>query len=429
MCLKFKIKGIYMEAKREVYLNRLIQKKNNPYIKIITGVRRCGKSFLLKTLYSAYLYSQGVNKDQIIIIELDDDKFEDLRDRKALREFVENKAYDENKQYYIIIDEVQMVEDFEGTIISLNNHTNYDVYITGSNSKFLSKDISTRFKDRGVEIRVHPLSYSEFYESYAGDKRFALNEYLTYGGMPYLLNEQDETEKKRYLNNLINNTYLTDVIERNNIRLSEELSALFDILCSTTGSLVNPNSLSGTLLAQKHIKISNDTIYSYITSLEDAFLFESAKRFNIKGKQYFTTPFKCYPEDVGLRNARINFRQLDRGFGIETVVYNELRSRGYLVDVGMLETRERTIEGKQLKKQKEIDFIAREGSKEYYIQVMDVIPTGQHGNNEYDNLLKIPGSFKKIAVINLNFKSYWDENGILIISLEEFLLNKNSLNL
>ena len=417
-----------MQAKRNLYLNKLIQKKHNPYIKIITGIRRCGKSYLLKTLYCDYLYSVGVKKEQILIIELDDDKFEDLREKRTLREYVESKCCDESLQYYIFIDEVQMVKDFEGTIISLNNHQNYDIYITGSNSEFLSKDISTKFKDRGTEIRIHPLSYREFYDAYEGDKHFALNEYLAYGGMPYLLNEPDEREKIRYLSELINKTYLTDVVERNHVRLPEELSLLFDVLCSTTGSLVNPGSLAGTLLSEKHVKIDSETVFSYIGYLEDAFIFETARRFNIKGKQYLTTPFKYYPEDVGLRNARINFRQMDQGFGIETVVYNELRSRGYLVDIGLLETRERNKEGKQVYKQKEVDFIARLAGKEFYIQVMEQIPSGQHKLNEYDSLLKVPGSFKKIAVINLPFKSYTDENGILNISLEEFLLDADSLN-
>lgn len=214
-----------MQSKREFYLNRLIQKKQSPYIKIVTGIRRCGKSYLLKTLFCDYLLSQGITKDQIIVVELDDDRFEEQRDKRILRTYIEEKASDDTKQYYIIIDEVQMVKDFEGTIISLNNHSNYDVYITGSNSEFLSKDISTRFKDRGVEIRIHPLSYEEFYEVYEGDKHFALQEYLTYGGMPYLLNETDDAEKIRYLTNLIDRTYLTDVVERNYLRRPEELSA------------------------------------------------------------------------------------------------------------------------------------------------------------------------------------------------------------
>ena len=418
-----------MQARRTAYLNRLIQKRHTPYIKIITGVRRCGKSYLLKTLYCEYLHSVGVEKDQILLIELDDDRFEELRDKKALREYVEQHCCDDDRQYYVIIDEVQIVKDFEGTIISLNNHPNYDVYITESNSEFLSKDISTRFKDRGTEIRIHPLSYSEFYDAYDGDKHLALRDYLTYGGMPYLLNEPDESEKIRYLQNLIKHTYLTDVVERNKVRLPEELSNLFDVMCSTAGSLVNPSSLAGTLLAEKHVKIDSETVFSYIGYFENAFLFESARRYNIKGKEYLTTPFKCYPEDIGLRNARINFRQTDAGFGIETVVYNELRGRGYLVDVGLLETRERNKAGKQVYKQKEVDFIARMASKEYYIQVMDRIPDGQHASNEYDSLRKVPGSFRKIAIANTPVRPYTDETGILIISLEEFLLNPDALNL
>ena len=418
-----------MIIKRDRYLQKLVERRHSSYIKIITGIRRCGKSYLLKVLYYNYLLSQGINKNQIIIVELDDDRFEDVRDKKKLREYIEAKASDNNTQYYIFIDEVQIVKDFEGTIISLNNHNNYDVYITGSNSEFLSKDISTRFKDRGSEIRIHPLSYEEYYYAYQGDKRFALRDYLTYGGMPRLFDEKTEADKISYLNNLINSTYLSDVVERNNLRLPEEMSSLFDMLCSMTGSLISPSSIAGTLQADKHIRIDDETVFAYIQYLEDAFIFERAKRYNIKGKEYLKTPFKFYPEDVGLRNARINFRQQDRGFGIENVVYNELRNRGYAVDVGLLETRERNSEGKQVYKQKEVDFIARFASKEYYVQVMDEVPEGQHKNNEYSNLIKVPGSFRKIAVINKPFKSYTDESGILIISLEEFLIDQDSLNL
>lgn len=418
-----------MIINRDRYLQKLIERRHSSYIKIITGIRRCGKSYLLKTLYYNYLLSQGVDKGQIIIVELDDDRFEDLREKKALREYIESKASDNSKQYYIFIDEVQIVKDFEGTIISLNNHDNYDVYITGSNSEFLSKDISTRFKDRGSEIRVHPLSFEEYYNAYQDDKRYALRDFLAYGGMPRLFDEKTEADKISYLNNLINRTYLSDVIERNNLKLPEEMGTLFDLLCSSTGSLISPSSIAGTLQAEKHIKIDSETIFSYIQYLEDAFIFEKARRYNIKGKEYLKTSFKLYPEDVGLRNARINFRQQDKGFGIENVVYNELRNRGYAVDVGMLETRQRNSQGKQIYKQNEVDFIARFASKEYYIQVMNEVPENKHGNNEYFNLININNSFKKIAVINTPFKSYYDENGILIISLEEFLIDYNSLDL
>lgn len=418
-----------MRISRDEYLGQLIQRKHSPYVKIVTGVRRCGKSYLLKTLFRDHLRADGVSDGQIVVVELDDDKFEDQRDRKALREYVERKAPDARTQYYIILDEIQMVEAFEGAVISLNNHANYDVYITGSNSKFLSRDIATRFKDRGIEIRMHPLSYLEFYGAYAGDKRFALQEYLTYGGMPYLFDEPDEASKMRYLENLISQTYLSDVVERNDVRLPEEMGALFDVLCSTTGSLVNPSGIAGTLQAERHVKITGETVYAYIKHFEDAFLFERARRYDIKGKAYLKTPAKYYPEDVGLRNARINFRQNDIGFGIENVVYNELRGRGYAVDVGLLECRERDGRGRQVYKQREVDFVARLGSREYYIQVMDRVPAGQHGDNEYDSLRKVPGSFRKIAVVNAPFKAYVNEDGILVVSLEEFLLDKGSLDM
>jgi predicted AAA+ superfamily ATPase len=418
-----------MKIARDGYLNQLIQRRHSPYVKIITGVRRCGKSYLLNRLYAEYLHSEGVSDEQMIVIELDDDRFEPLRGKKALREYVEEQASDENIQYYIILDEIQMVDEFEGTVVSLNNHANYDVYITGSNSRFLSKDISTRFKDRGVENRIHPLSYSEFYGAYEGDKRFALQEYLTYGGMPHLFDEPDEASKIRYLDNLITQTYLSDVVEHNDVRLPEEMGSLFDVLCSITGSLVNPSGIAGTLRAEKHVKATDKTVYTYIQYLEDAFLLERARRYDIKGKAYLKTPAKYYPEDVGLRNVRLNFRQNDIGFGIENVIYNELRARGYAVDVGMLECRESGNDGKLLYKQLEVDFIARLGSREYYIQIMDRIPSGKHGNNEYDSLRKVPGSFRKIVVVNMPFKAYVNDDGILVGSLEEFVLNKDSLNL
>ena len=418
-----------MRINRDGYLDQLIQRKHSPYIKIITGVRRCGKSYLLKYLFCDHLRGEGVRDEQIVIVELDDDKFENQRERKALRDYVEKMAPDKSTQYYVILDEIQMVDAFEGTVISLNNHPNYDVYITGSNSEFLSKDISSRFKDRGTEIRIHPLSYREFYAAFMGDKRFALQEYLTFGGMPHLFDEPDEASKMHYLENLIAQTYLSDVVKRNDVRLPEEMGALFDVLCSTTGSLVSTSSLAGALQAERHVRITDDTVFSYIQHFEDAFLFERARRYDIKGKAYLKTPAKYYPEDIGLRNARINFRQNDIGFGIENVVYNELRSRGYAVDVGMMECRERNEEGKQVYKQREVDFVARMGSREYYVQVMDRIPTGQHGENEYDSLRKVPGSFRKIAVVNNPFKSYVNKDGILVISLEEFLLDRDSLNL
>ena len=418
-----------MRIERDEYLEQLKQRMHSPYVKIITGVRRCGKSYLLKNLFCDYLRAEGVRDEQIITVELDDDRFEGLRERRALREYVETEAPDEGAQYYIVLDEIQMVDAFEGAVISLANHANYDVYITGSNSKFLSRDIATGFRDRGTEVRVHPLSYREFYSAYAGDKRVALQEYLAYGGMPHLFDEPDEISKMRYLENLIAQTYLSDVVERNDVRLPDEMAALFDVLCSTTGSLVSTSGLAGTLQAEKHVRITDDTVYSYLQHLEDAFLFERVRRYDIKGKAYLKTPAKYYPEDVGLRNVRINFRQNDIGFGIENVVYNELRRRGCAVDVGMLACRERDGEGRQTYKQREVDFVARLGSREYYVQVMDRMPSGRHGENEYEALRKVPGSFRKIAVVNTLFHPFVNDDGILVVSLEEFLLDRDSLNL
>lgn len=419
-----------MEIKREYYLNRLISKMHSDQVKIITGIRRCGKSYLLKTLFVKYLKKQGIKADQIIIVDLDDNKNKKYRkDEALLIKDIESKAKNKRRQYYIILDEIQLVDDFVPMVNSLNKHSNYDVYITGSNSKFLSSDINTEFKDRGFEIRVHPLSFKEYYDAYKGDKTFALNDYLRFGGMPNLINEDNERDKIQYLDSLVKQVYLTDIVERHKVDKPEELDAIFDTLCSSVGSLINPTRIANTIRSEKHINIDNETIYKYISYFEDAFMFETVKRYNIKGNQYLTTPFKYYPEDVGLRNVRIKFRQQDKGFGIENVVYNELRNRGYLVDVGYIETRERNKEGKQVYKQREVDFIARFASKEYYIQLADKMSSKEKEEGEYASLRKINNSFKKIMVIDGNFYSYHNNDGILVISLKDFLLIENSLDL
>lgn len=419
-----------MIIKRDHYLNIIISKMHSDQVKIITGIRRCGKSYLLKNLFVKYLKKQGVKDNQIIMIELDDDKSTKYRkDRSLLREDIEKIAKNKKTQYYIILDEIQLVEDFVPLVNSLNKHSNYDVYITGSNSKFLSSDINTEFKDRGFEIRIHPLSFKEYYESYKGDKAYALNDYLYYGGMPYLLNEDDEKNKIQYLDNLVKKVYLTDIVERKKIEKPEELDAIFDVLCSSVGSLINPSRIANTIRSERHINIDNETVFKYIGYFEEAFMFETAKRFNIKGKKYIKTPFKYYPEDVGLRNVRIKFRQQDKGYGIENVVYNELRSRGYLVDIGYIETYDRDRNGKRIYRQKEVDFIARLGSKEYYVQLAERMSSKNKKDSEYESLNKINNSFKKIMVINDDFHSYHNEDGILVISLKEFLLNNASLDI
>ncbi len=418
-----------MEIKRDYYLNKLISKQNNGLIKIVTGIRRCGKSYLLDPMFKNYLLSNGVKEDHIIKIDLDIRENKKYLDPDVLDSYIKEKLVD-NEKYYIILDEVQKIVDFESVLNGLLKIKNVDVYVTGSNSKFLSSDIVTEFRGRGDEIKIYPLSFKEFYSVYDTDKVTAWKDYITYGGLPLVILQKEKEEKINYLNFQTNNVYLNDVIERNNIINDKELYELVQMISSSVGSLTNPTKLYNTFVSKGSGNIITDkTIYSYLGYLEDAFIIQKSLRYDIKGKKYLTTPFKFYPEDVGLRNARINFRQMDKGFGIETVVYNELRSRGYAVDVGMLEIRETNKDSKIVKKQKEIDFIVRQGSNEYYIQVMDTIPNGQHGENEYNNLFKVPGSFKKIAVINEYFKAYWDNSGILIISLEEFLLNQDSLNL
>ena len=415
--------------KRDFYLNQLIAKRHSSKIKIITGLRRSGKSYLLLQIYKKYLLDEGVNESQIIIIELDDEKNEELLEKGKLRTYIENIANDDNLQYYIFIDEVQLADDFVRAINSLNKHENFDIYITGSNSKFLSKDINDEFKDRGSEINVRPLSFSEYYPAYKKDKRFALGDYLRYGGMPGLFEEETDFAKEKYLDNLMKKVYIDDIKKNIHTNLVEELSATVDALCSVTGSLTNPLNMANYLISEKHIKVDDETISRFFDGITDAFLFDKVKRYNIKGKEYLNTPSKFYCQDIGLRNVRINFREPNQGFLIENVVYNELVTRGYRVDVGFLEQKKKNKDGKYVYVQSEVDFIARISSKEYYIQIMDEIPEEKHLNNEYDALLKVPGSFKKIMVINKPIMYYNNEIGILVISLEDFLLNDKSLDL
>ena len=414
--------------KRDFYLNQLIYKRHSSKVKIITGLRRSGKSYLLSHLYKDFLLKDGVKNEQIIIIELDDEINDDLLKKGKLREYVEKKAPDENTQYYIFIDEIQLAEDFVRAVNSLNKHPNYDIYITGSNSKFLSKDINDQFKDRGTEINVRPLSYSEFYEAYAKDKRFAMQDYLKYGGMPGLFEEETDFAKEKYLNNLMEKVYVDDIRKNINTYLVDELSATVDALCSLTGNLVNPLNMANYLSTTRRIKIDHETISRFFEGITDAFLFEQVKRFDIKGKTYLKSRSKYYCQDIGLRNVRLNFREQNQGFLIENVVYNELVTRGYRVDVGFINQR-RKKDNKYQFAQLEVDFVARKLSKEYYIQIMNDLPNGKHLENEYTALIKVPGSFKKIIVINKPLISYTNELGILIISLEEFLLNLNSLDL
>lgn len=414
--------------KRDFYLKQLIDAKNSSKIKIITGLRRAGKSYLLSHIYKEYLMSTGIPENHIIIIELDDEVNDSLLKKHKLREYVESIATDSTAKYYIILDEIQLVDDFVRCVNSLNKHENYDLYITGSNSKFLSKDINDEFKDRGTEINVRPLSYSEYYNALE-NKNGALKTYLKYGGMPGLFEEKSDFAKEKYLDNLMEKVYVDDIKKRIQTKLVDELSSTIDALCSITGNLTNPLNLTNFLRSEKHIKIDNETIANFFEGIKDAFLFDQVKRYNIKGKEYLNTPSKFYCEDIGLRNVRINFREPNIGFLIENTVYNELVTRGYRVDVGFIERKIKNKEGKYVYNQSEVDFIARRSSKEYYIQIMNEIPEGKHLNNEYDALLAVPGSFKKIMVVNRDIYHYTNAEGILVISLEDFLLNDNSLDL
>jgi len=418
-----------MEIKRDFYLNQLIRKKDKSKIKIVTGLRRSGKSFLLKVLYQNYLLSIGIAKEQIIFIEFDDEKNDELLIKGNLVKYIESIASDENKKYYIILDEIQLVEDFVRAVNSLNKHSNYDLYITGSNSKFLSKDINDEFKDRGAEINIRPLSFSEFYSAYLKDKRFALKEYLKYGGMPGLFEEEDDFDKEIYLNNLMTKVYIDDIQKNINTNFIDELSATVDALCSVTGNLTNPLNMANYLSSERKIKVDEKTVSKFFSGIVDAYLFDQVKRYDIRGKQYLNTPSKYYCRDLGLRNVRLNFREPNQGFLVENTVYNELKGRGYNVDVGFIEKKEKNKEGKWVYRQNEVDFIARKSDKEYYLQILDkIVNNEKHYENEYKNLKNIRNSFKKIIIINDLFNSYINDDGILIISLEDFLLDLNSLD-
>ena len=367
---------------------------------------------------------------QIIIIELDDESNDPLLTKGELRKYIEAAAPDNKTPYYIFLDDIQLAEDSVRAVNSLNKHSNYAIYITGSNSRFLSKDINDEFKDRGTEINIRPLSFSEYYPAFPNDKRYALLTYLKYGGMPGLFEEDTDLAKEKYLENLMTKVYIDDIRKNIDTSLVDELSATVDTLCSVTGSLTNPLNMANYLKSNRKIKIDNETVSRFFEGVNNTYLFDQVKRFDIRGKEYLNTPSKFYCRDIGLRNVRINFRETNQGFLIENTVYNELMTRGYRVDIGFLEKKVKNASGKWMYQQVEVDFIARQSSREYYIQVMDQIPTGEkHLNNEYDALVSVPGSFKKIAVINSVFPSFTNNQGILIISLEEFLLNTDSLKL
>lgn len=408
---------------RNEYLNKLISRRENGMIKILTGIRRCGKSFILDPIFKDYLISNGVKECHIIKLDLDDIKNMKYLDPEELDKYVDEHTID-NEMHYVLIDEIQKVDNFEAVLNGFLHRRNLDVYVTGSNSKFLSSDIITEFRGRGDEIRIFPLSFSEFYNAYEGEKQNAWKEYITYGGMPQILDNISEEQKTSYLNRLFNLTYIRDIVERNKIEKDDILETLLNMLSSSVGSLTNPQKLYNTFISNGITGISKNTIISYLDYLLDSFLLEKVERYDVKGKKYITTPQKYYFADIGLRNARLNFRQQEENHLMENVIYNELIVRGYNVDVGVVEIRE----GGE-RKQLEIDFVCNQGSKRYYIQSALNIDTREKNEQESKSLNNIGDSFKKIIVVKDDIKLWRNEKGILIIGIQEFLLNKNSFDL
>ena len=404
-------------------MEKLINRRENGLIKIVTGIRRCGKSYLLDPIYKNYLIENGVKEDHIIKIDLDERKNNKYLNPDVLDEYIRSMIVDKDI-YYIILDEIQKVEDFESVLNVFLHIENLDVYVTGSNSKFLSSDIKTEFRGRGDEVRVLPLTFSEFVTAYEGGTEEAWEEYKIYGGLPRILSQITEEQKSQYLKDLFERTYLSDIIERHNIQRIDVLDTLVNILASSIGSLTNPKKLSDTFISNSMKDVSINTITSYINYLEDSFLIKKVERYDVKGKKYISTPSKYYFADIGLRNARLNFRQQEEDHIMENIIYNELLYRGYNVDVGIVEIREKNI-----RKQTEVDFICNQADKRYYIQVALSLPTREKTLQEERPLMNINDNFKKIIIVKDGKKSWTTEEGILIIGLQEFLLNKDSLYL
>ena len=433
-----------VEVQRPRYLNQLIDKKDNGRVKIITGIRRCGKSYLLFELYRKYLLSSEVSENQIIMIALDSLKNIKYRNPIELDDYLRDKIQDNGLTYYIFIDEIQFVEEIsnpylEGTdskvnfvdlVLGLIKIPNVDVYITGSNSKMLSSDVLTQFRDRGDEIRVYPFSFAEFYSCYEGDKRKAFDEYCLYGGMPMSVQLKSHEKKSEYLKNIFTSTYIKDVIERNKIlKDTSILDDLLDIISSSIGSLSNPTKLANTFMSEKNIKISQFTVSTYLDYFIDAFLIEKARRYDVKGRKYISSPYKYYFSDIGLRNARLNFRQNEQSHIMENVIYNELRMRGLNVDVGVVEYNYKDENKKTVRKNLEVDFIINRGSNRYYIQSALNVDTKEKQIQETESLRRTGDSFKKVVIVRNNIVPRYDDDGILYIGVEDFLLDEAALDL
>lgn len=417
-----------MEIRRDIYLNKLISKKHNGLIKVVTGMRRCGKSYLLFNLFKEYLVNEGVNENHIIEIAFDSFENRKYRDPEVLFPYLMEKIAD-NEMYYVLLDEVQMLDDFESVLNSLGRKKNVDVYVTGSNAKFLSKDIITEFRGRGDEVHMYPLTYSEFMSVYDGDKQEGWRDYVLFGGIPLVLGFETADQKSDFLKSLFEETYISDITGRNNIRNKAELEELLNIFSSAIGSLTNPSKLSATFKSVKNKSISKDTIIKYIDYLKDSFLIDSAIRYDIKGKKYINTPSKYYFTDLGLRNARLNFRQVEETYAIENIIFNELKVRGYNVDVGVVVMNEVDKNGKKIRKQLEVDFVCNKGSKRFYIQSAYALPDKEKMEQEQRSLVNTGDGFKKIIITKDAVAPLYNDEGILVMSVYDFLLNPDSMEI
>lgn len=433
-----------MIIKRDRYLQKLIAKKDNGLIKVVTGIRRCGKSFLLFNLYHEYLNSVGIDDVHIIELALDEAINARYRNPMELDAYIRSKVKDSSQRYYIFIDEIQMtvsipnpyIDDksarigFVDVLLGLMKIRNADIYVTGSNSRMLSSDIMTEFRGRGDEIRVNPLTYGEFYSAFEGDKRHAWREYYTYGGMPLILSQKSHEEKSKYLKDLFAKTYVTDVLEHNRIANDQSvLEDLLNVVSSSVGSLTNPTKLSNTFKSVKHTQISSNTISKYLDFFIDAFIMRKAQRYDIKGKRYINSLMKYYFTDVGLRNARLNFRQQEENHIMENVIFNELAAREFDVDVGVVEYNHLDEKGKKVRTQLEVDFVANNGSRRYYIQSAFLIDSEEKRKQEINSLMRVPDSFRKIVVVRDDILPWHDDNGILYVGIEQFLLDERIMDI
>ena len=415
-----------MIINRDLYLNQLIDRMNNGMIKVITGLRRSGKSFLMNKIFYNYLKSIGTDDEHIIMVQLDVEENEHLLDRHVLVDYLREQITD-NSQYYVLLDEIQEVESFESVLNSFLRRDNIDLYVTGSNSRFLSRDIKTELRGRGDEIHIYPLSFKEFFSVDGRDENSAWKEYMIYGGMPAIVSKRKDEQKAKYLKDLFDETYIKDIVERNKVRNVLELEELIDIMASSIGSLANPSRIANTFESEKKIRINQETVKFYLSYLENAFLLSETKRYDVKGRRYINTPLKYYFEDLGLRNARLNFRQLEESHLMENIVFNELRIRGYNIDVGVVETNQKENE-KYIRKQLEIDFIASKADKKYYIQVAQGLSDKGKEEQEKASLLNVRKGFKKIIIRKDNPITYTDEDGILNLYLFDFLLDRKTLD-